>query len=61
MTVEHNSELHPNFVVEVPVDIVVRFLLKKGVVTNESRVYMLFKVTNVTSGGHQKIKKITRG
>ena len=41
-------------------DLVTKFLIKKGLVHTENEAEHLYKITNVTAEGLHKLKKVTR-
>ena len=57
---QHNEDTDPKFINEAPVDLVTKFLIKKGLVHTENEAEHLYKITNVAAEGLHKLKKVTR-
>jgi len=60
MAIIYNPNLHHNYINDVPEPIVTKFLIKKGIVTDESKCHALYKIGGVSQLGFAKIKRITR-
>lgn len=60
MAKEYNDEADPNFVNVLPVSLVTKFLIKKGIVMTENHALYLYRISNITTEDFKMLKKIIR-
>lgn len=60
MATTYDNNMDPSFINELPTEIVSSFLVRKGVVMNANEAANLYKLTNITTQGHTKLKRINK-
>lgn len=57
---EHNDEADPDFINVLPVELVTKFLIKKGIVMTENHAHHLYKISNIVTEDFKMLKQIIR-